>query len=343
MSWLSSAWGWYATNSGKVNPIVAGLGGAALVWAAITQARTATNRHYEQTRADQERRLTESFSKAVEQLAGDKVEARLGGIYTLERLAREAIAHRRLASSQRWPRLRRNRTGGADPASDLYWTVMETLTAFVRERARWKELKPTASEMTPKSDMWQSGARSDDGPGPATDIAAVLAVIVRRDKKSQQRERDKGWRLDFRETDLRRANLHEAPLYEANLSGAHLERAILRGAYLEGGILRGAHLEDAQLLEAHLGNAQLQDAHLEGAYLAGAQLKNAGLGGAYLKGAQLQNAHLEGAKFEGAHLEGAKFEGAYLVGVDLHGATGDAKTRLPDGVPRPDHWPPYEP
>ena len=44
-------------------------------------------RHFAQTEADQQRRLTESFSKAVEQLASDKIEARLGGIYTLERLA----------------------------------------------------------------------------------------------------------------------------------------------------------------------------------------------------------------------------------------------------------------
>jgi hypothetical protein len=133
MSWLSDAWDWYAANSDKINPIVAGLGGAALVWAAVRQARTATNRHYEQTRADQQRRLTESFSKAVEQLASDKIEARLGGIYTLERLAIEAIAQ--VQSPPWWKRLHRNDISSADPVSDLYWTVMETLTAFVRERA----------------------------------------------------------------------------------------------------------------------------------------------------------------------------------------------------------------
>jgi hypothetical protein len=148
VSWLSATWGWYATNSDKVNPVVAGLGGAALVWAAVRQARTATNRHYEQTRADQQRRLTESFSKSVEQLAHEKIEARLGGIYTLERLAIEAIAQVR---STPWRRrlllrlLRRNDTPPADPVSDLYWTVMETLTAFVRERARWREPQPGAA------------------------------------------------------------------------------------------------------------------------------------------------------------------------------------------------------
>lgn len=99
MSWDSAAWDWYAVHSDRVNPIVGFVGGAALIWAAIQQARTATNRHYEQTRADLQRRLTETFSKAVEQLANDKIEVRLGGIYTLERLAIEAIAQAR-----QWPR-----------------------------------------------------------------------------------------------------------------------------------------------------------------------------------------------------------------------------------------------
>ena len=56
------------------------------------------------------RRITESFSKATEQFGSDKLEVRLGGIYTLERI------------SQGSP-------------SD-YWTVMENLTAFIRERTR---------------------------------------------------------------------------------------------------------------------------------------------------------------------------------------------------------------
>jgi hypothetical protein len=117
MSFANEHWGLYAANSDKVNPIVAGLGGAALVWAAIRQARTATNRHSEQTRADQQRRLTESFSKTVEQLASDKIEARLGGIYTLERLALEAIAQ---VKSPPWrTHLRRNHQSPADPVSDL--------------------------------------------------------------------------------------------------------------------------------------------------------------------------------------------------------------------------------
>ena len=40
-------------------------------------------RHFGQTDADYQRRITESFSKAVEQLGSDKLEVRLGGIYAL--------------------------------------------------------------------------------------------------------------------------------------------------------------------------------------------------------------------------------------------------------------------
>ncbi len=44
----------------------------------------------EQTRADIQRRVSESFSKAAEQLGSDKLAVRLGGIYTLERILRES-------------------------------------------------------------------------------------------------------------------------------------------------------------------------------------------------------------------------------------------------------------
>jgi Pentapeptide repeats (8 copies) len=271
------------------------------------QARTATNRHYEQTRADQQRRLTESFSKAVEQLSDrDKIEARLGGIYTLERLAIEAIAQVRSPPWWRRLLLRRNQPPPADPVSDLYWTVMETLTAFVRERARWEEPEPPAPEMA---------APRQERPAPATDIAAVLEVLRRRPQAGREREREtlRGWRLDLQMTDLRGASLI--------------------GAYLEGTRLGGAHLEGANLIAVGLEGANLIEAHLERAVL----------GWAHLAGADLRGAHLDGADLHGAHLDGAILQGAHLEGVDLSGAIGDAKTRLPDSVARPAGWPPYAP
>ena len=127
-----------------------------LILAALNQARIAARRHYAQTEADRQRRITESFSKAAEQLGSDKIETRLGGIYTLERISRES---------------------GTD-----YWTVMETLTAFVRERARWKE--PDAIALETVAVLYEDkGSAAQSNQEPPTDISAVLSLIIRRDKK----------------------------------------------------------------------------------------------------------------------------------------------------------------
>ena len=400
MSWLSAAWHWYATeavsngaitypHAGLVNPVVAGVGAALLVGAALQQAATARRRHKEQTDADRQRRITESFSKAVEQLASDKIEARLGGIYTLERISRES--------------------------SDDYWIVMETLCAFVREREPWKVLGESSSDTVAR--FYEKAETAENRSDLSTDVAAVLAVIVRRDEKSQQRESDNRWRLDFRGADLRRANLSSANLSGANFSGANLRKADLskaglRNANLHGASLAGANLSGADLSGAKLFRADLPGAFLFGANLSGANLSEAVLSGADLRkadlsgaklvisnlskarlsdanlseaalsgvdfiGANLSDANLKGANLRGGRLAGArpfgadetelsepdrfpanqaslsrivKVHGANFRGVDLsrvHGLTaeqlaqalGDAKTRLPAGIPRPECWP----
>jgi hypothetical protein len=96
-------------------------GAALLAWAALRQAQTASERHQEQTNADRQRRITESFAKAVEQLGSDKLEVRLGGLYSVERISKES--------------------------PDDYWTVMENLTAFVRERSRRNEAERTSLDL----------------------------------------------------------------------------------------------------------------------------------------------------------------------------------------------------
>ena len=56
----------------------------------MRQAEIARLRHEEQTKADLQRRITESFTKAIEHLGSDNLQVRLGGIYTLERISRES-------------------------------------------------------------------------------------------------------------------------------------------------------------------------------------------------------------------------------------------------------------
>ena len=330
MSW----WEPFADAWAALTPIGALLGGAAIAWAALRQAGIAARRHNAQTEADRQRRITESFSKAVEQLGSEKIEARLGGIYTLERISHESAAE--------------------------YWTVMETLTAFVRERARWKEPDAIASETMARFYEDKGPASTQSNHEPATDIAAVLSVVVRRGDKNRDREKTENWRFNLRRSDLRRAflrgarlervdlgraHLEEANLVRAHLEGAdlreaHLEKANLREAHLEEADLWGAHLARADLREAHLEKANLRDAHLEKANPREAHLEEANLRRAHLEGADLWGAHLEGADLQRAHLEGADLRQAHLEGADLRGAHGDAKTILSQGVTRPPDWPP---
>lgn len=360
-------------NAALVNPILAGIGATLLVYAAIRQAQTASSRHEAQTEADRQRRITESFSKAVEQLGSDKLEVRLGGIYALERLSQES------------PR--------------DYWTVMENLTAFVRERTRRAEAERTAKPLDQRIaeaaySLWEKAGRpegrskefwaeavrrerSEEPPRPtfatvltmdfseswreppATDIAAVLTVIQRRSAEHRAREATEMRVLDFR----------QAVLWRTALSAAHLERASFSEAHLEGADLGEAHLEGANLGRAHLQGANLSGAHLEGADLSGAHLERADLGGAHLERADLRGTHLKrailrGAHFEdatlwsadlnstnlgGAHLEGARLRWAHLEGANLRRARGitqeqidtafgDAETKLPRGLARPADW-----
>ena len=352
---------WYERHHEAIAPFLTLTAGLAVAGVALA-------RHFAQTDADRQRRITESYSKAVEQLASEKIELRLGGIYTLERISRES--------------------------PDDYWTVMETLTAFVRERARWKS--PDAGVLEKESEQPSGGMPERSRgilttptepqaserperppppppPPPPTDIAAVLTVIARRPQTELTHEKSERWWFDLRGADFRGADLGAAYLENAHFDHAHLEGAGLWQAHLENAHFGDAHLEGAYCAEAHLeragfGNAHLEDAdleyaHLEGAFcvkanLQGADLTHAHLEGAYclvahfefadlrnahLDNADLRNAHLYGADLRGAHLEGADLSGAHLEGVDLSNVFGDAKTQLPDGFPRPPHWPPAQP
>ena len=231
---LPRVWEAYSTHLPAIIPLGAGIGGAIVAWAALTQAATARRRHEEQTGVDRQRRITESFSKAVEQLGSDKLEVRLGGIYSLERISKES--------------------------PDDYGTAMENLTAFVRERSQRNERERTAIGLEERISkrayfLWEENDRplgadfrqkaeelEKLGEPPATDIAAVLTVIKRRSEQSRERESVNGWRLD----------LSGAVLKQADLVDAHLEGANLWRAHLEGAVLTEAHLEGANLVDARL-------------------------------------------------------------------------------------------
>jgi uncharacterized protein YjbI with pentapeptide repeats len=217
-----------------------------------------------------ERLITERFSKSVEQLGSDKLQVRLGGIYALERISKESKKD--------------------------YWNIMEVLSGFVRERSAEVNKKLADSKVNAK-EVKTTGAQKKELQlekeqqfiSTPTDIEAVATVLKRREGVFGNGE---PVGLDLRRTYLR----------QIDFNSAQLKRANLRGAYLEG-----ANLERAKLGRAKLGGANLWEVNLGSAYLWGANLREANLGGANLGGAYLEGVNLEGANLGGANLEGTTF------------------------------------
>lgn len=190
-----------------------------------------------------EGQVTDRYTKAIEQLGSEKLDVRIGGIYALERVSR-------------------------DSKTD-YRTVMEVLTAFIREHSH--EQRPPPG--------------SDGRDRTRADIQAAFTVIGRRDETR-----------GFRYIDLTGADLTGARLDDANLFGVNLTNANLTGAHLYGVNLSSAYLNDAILTGANLTGAHLVVAFLTGANLTGADLVSTDLSGAVLTRANFTGANLTGAK-----------------------------------------------
>ena len=245
--------------------------------------------------------VTDRFTKAIEQLGSDKLDVRIGGIFALERIARD--------SERDHP------------------TVMEVLTAFIREHShdQWPPTSVNADSVPPSSGHLLSQGKERRSARP--DVQAALTVIGRRDPRRDL----PGMRIN-----LTLANLTHANLSDASLSGADLRYTDLTGAYLDGAdltdaYLTGAYLDGADLTEADLSGADLRDTDLPEANLSGANLSGANLTGADLPGANLSGADLSGAYLTGANLDEAKLMGADLTGAELGDAVWPTDAPVPEG------------
>ena len=319
-------WSLVARNLAFVAGAAAAGVGLWLAWqrtrAVSEQAKVDRERLEQQAFTDEERLITDNFTRAVDQLGSDQIAIRLGAIYALERISQDSERD--------------------------HWPIMETLTAFVRENAK---LRGTAE------DEAEVGRRID-----IAAILTVLGrrsekELARDPKRDDQEGRHLNLaRTNLEAADLRDAKLAHAILAGADLGGAHLEgaelvgadlkdanlaRAKLRRSKLERARLKGANLERAELTNADLKDANLGGACLAGADLKGADLKGADLGVANLMGAYLMNANLGGADLIGTNLVGANLKGANLEGANyldqkqLDKTSGDKRTKLPPGLTVP--------
>ena len=233
---------------------------------------TLSRRTFELTEQGQ---VTDRYTKAIEQLGADKLDVRIGGVYALERVARDS------------PR--------------DHPTVMEVLAAFIREHSH--EQWPDSLVALIRERSGEQLLSADDEPGATTpergarpDVLAAATVMGRRDPRY----------------DLQAVMLDQANLAHALLTGANLARANLAYTNLSSANLAQADLTRAFLLHANLAVAFLGHANLTSAHLADANLTGAHIGDANLTGANLTRANLTGTWLTGSDLTDAVFTDANL-------------------------------
>jgi uncharacterized protein YjbI with pentapeptide repeats len=276
---------------------------------------------------------------------------RLGGIYALERIARDSEYD--------------------------HWPVMEILTAFVREQAPAQSMPPdkTAVKIETKESrhsqrllaMIQTLLAINTGLRPhqrkeLAEFEAFLTTTLGHPESTTTHEKSDSqvntaleplaqqllpivqlqWAaltsLKSLEQNLRpdlqailtvlgrrvrtfgNGESQQLDLHNTNLQNAKLGGAQLQGVDLSGAQLQGAFLGGAQLQNAFLAKAQLQGAFVANAQLQGARLEDAQLQGAFLVNTQLQGARLEYAQLQGAFLWKTQFLAADLTGAQLQDA-----------------------
>ena len=246
---------------------------------------------------------------------------RLGGIYALERIARDS------------PR--------------DYGPVMEVLTAFARQQSPL----PANAAATPAA----------SAPPIPVEVAAVFKVIGRRTPEQIMAEMEEGGcheltginavgmnlaGYDLRNTCWDRSDLRGATLARADLTDATFAGSTLAQANLDGVVARGASFNQADITQANLSRADLRNANLLAADLSTTTLQGTDLRDASLLGTNLRNALLLGADLSGANVLNADFTGAVLSGANLATVEGltaeqiepgivDSATRLPSNIDVP--------
>jgi uncharacterized protein YjbI with pentapeptide repeats len=233
---------------------------------------------WRQVQNSREVHSTERFIRAVDQLGrSDKTtEVALGGIYGLERVARDSRTDRR--------------------------SIGEILTAYVRTRAddfRERDNERLSSLLQRAPDV--QAAISVLGRGKFADVRLLIEEDIRV--------------LDLTGVDLRKADLTNLDLRGAWMTAARIgSAACLNGDFshvdLSGADLRNVIANQANFSRAWLHSANCQDGSFFNAAFDGAILQGTDLQGANLVRANLRDAVLDEANLFGASLEDAIFERA---------------------------------
>jgi uncharacterized protein YjbI with pentapeptide repeats len=298
-----------------VRQLIALLGGGALAVIGIyyTHQRHVIDRRSNALQYDSN--YTDRYTAAVAQLGSESLTIRMGGIYGLERVARDS--------------------------TDDKDTVIAVLASFVRADAT-----RAAAEL---GEWPQLGLLRFQAP---LDVVAALSVVTRMGKAPTD-VFDPPWLdltgshlgsvtlthhhvvqgVDFSEAYLRGASLMFTNFDGSNLFLANLSNAAGTKASFVHSRMERTHLHMAHFPNADFSHAWMQDADLSYSMFSDAKFLGTIFLDADLSGSMLVGADVRDAVFAGAKLYRTNFSGAHNWNPDAfeRAAAWDAKTVWPEG------------
>lgn len=254
----------------------------------------------------QEGLVTQRFSKAIELLGSDKTDVRLGGIYALERIAKESKKD--------------------------HWPIMEILTAFVRENAPWKKgdpAKPIRTDIQAVLTVLGRREREHEQIG----IYRSFYESRRLDLHETNLHGADLFGANFAGIILTKANLTNSRMLNTNLEcsildNADLSESDITDSNFEDSTLSGTLFKTANLYAVKFDtNVQVEPSAKEPTDFEGADFKVCSLRKRKFINGNFRDAKFQGGSLDGANLKGASFIGATfdlinLKGVDLREVEG---------------------
>jgi len=259
-----------------------------------------TARSYLVTR---EGHVTDRYTAAVNQLGSEHLSVRLGGIYALERIARDSERDR--------------------------ITILQILTALIREAKHTDE--------RPSEDVVAALQVLSNLPGSSDSRDLNLREV---DLCHIRVESVKLRGADLSHSRLELAILPGADLRGARLDYANATRADLTGAQLQEARATQTNFQDATLDDAVLDRLSAPGASFHAASMHGVHASHATLTAADLRLAQLTASDRSHTRLNGASFLNAQTDGMDVQGVDLHEARDlTSEQRMASAHDRATRWP----
>ncbi len=224
---------------------------------------------------DRDANFTSRYTEAITQLGSDSVPIRLGGMYALERIAKDSLRDRQ--------------------------TILDVLAAYLRH-------------VSPYNEGLRYERPPDPLPVDIAASALVMARISRLTSPDHAIDLSltRLPNANMSGANFTNAVVVAADLRGANLAGisAALMRCsatLLRDTNLSHASLVGVQLRLCDATGAKFAGADLRDADLRSCVLTSADLSDSNLTNANLEGCDLQNAKLARARLTNAHLEEIRY------------------------------------